>query len=265
MLAPARRADDAEAVPVRRAHRAPAGRGQRVQYGPRHDQYEELLGNADYSLVAHGGHDLFTFCMCAGGYIIPSVSQEGYFCTNGMSLSRARFAVRQQRAGRDGAGGSVRRARTCSPGCGFRSSTNARRSSWAAASTARRSSGRRTSCVDAASTGRPDVQLPARRRRRATCARCCRRSSRKRSRTACRRWTAAGTARFLADAVLVGPGSARQLAGAHRPRRCEPRVARRSRGCTRSAKGRATRAASVSAAVDGLRTARAIVAKYALS
>jgi uncharacterized FAD-dependent dehydrogenase len=26
--------------------------------------------------------------MCAGGYIIPSVSQEGYFATNGMSLSR---------------------------------------------------------------------------------------------------------------------------------------------------------------------------------
>jgi uncharacterized FAD-dependent dehydrogenase len=59
-----------------------------VQYGPRHERYEESLGNADYSLVAHGGHDLFTFCMCAGGHIIPSVSSEGYFCTNGMSLSK---------------------------------------------------------------------------------------------------------------------------------------------------------------------------------
>jgi uncharacterized FAD-dependent dehydrogenase len=59
-----------------------------VQYGPRHEHYEELLGNADYSLVAHGKHDLFTFCTCAGGYIIPSVSAEGYFCTNGMSLSK---------------------------------------------------------------------------------------------------------------------------------------------------------------------------------
>ena len=59
-----------------------------VQFGPRHEQYEELLGNADYSLVASGAHDLFTFCMCAGGYIIPSVSQEGYFATNGMSLSK---------------------------------------------------------------------------------------------------------------------------------------------------------------------------------
>jgi uncharacterized protein len=59
-----------------------------VQFGPRHTHYEELLGNADYSLVASGTHDLFTFCMCAGGYIIPSVSQDGYFCTNGMSLSK---------------------------------------------------------------------------------------------------------------------------------------------------------------------------------
>jgi uncharacterized FAD-dependent dehydrogenase len=59
-----------------------------VQFGPRHKSYEELLGNADYSLVAHGQHDLFTFCMCAGGHIIPSVSTAGYFCTNGMSLSK---------------------------------------------------------------------------------------------------------------------------------------------------------------------------------
>jgi len=59
-----------------------------VQFGPRHGKYEELLGNADYSLVARGKHDLFTFCMCAGGHVIPSVSAEGYFCTNGMSLSQ---------------------------------------------------------------------------------------------------------------------------------------------------------------------------------
>jgi len=58
----------------------------RVQYGSR--RLEEKLGAADYTLVARGGHDLFTFCMCAGGYVIPSVSAPGYFCTNGMSLSR---------------------------------------------------------------------------------------------------------------------------------------------------------------------------------
>ncbi len=59
-----------------------------VQYGPRYGQYEQQLGNADYSLVASGKNDLFTFCMCAGGSVIPSVSQVGYFCTNGMSLSK---------------------------------------------------------------------------------------------------------------------------------------------------------------------------------
>ncbi len=47
------------------------------------------LGAADYNLVARAGQrDLFTFCMCAGGYVMPSVSEPGYFCTNGMSESR---------------------------------------------------------------------------------------------------------------------------------------------------------------------------------
>jgi uncharacterized FAD-dependent dehydrogenase len=57
----------------------------RVQYGPA--PLEARLGAADYALVARGPHDLFTFCMCAGGHIIPSVSEAGHFCTNGMSLS----------------------------------------------------------------------------------------------------------------------------------------------------------------------------------
>ena len=49
----------------------------------------EALGAADYNLIANvGGRDLFTFCMCAGGYVMPSVSEPGYFCTNGMSESR---------------------------------------------------------------------------------------------------------------------------------------------------------------------------------
>jgi uncharacterized FAD-dependent dehydrogenase len=49
---------------------------------------EAKLGAADYALTARGRHNLFTFCMCAGGHIIPSVSCPGYFSTNGMSLSR---------------------------------------------------------------------------------------------------------------------------------------------------------------------------------
>lgn len=58
----------------------------RVKYGAA--PLEMKLGSADYNLVARGPHNLFTFCMCAGGHIIPSVSDEGHFGTNGMSLSQ---------------------------------------------------------------------------------------------------------------------------------------------------------------------------------
>lgn len=58
----------------------------RVQYG--RARLEDRLGAADYALVARGELDVFTFCMCAGGQVIPSLSEPGMFCTNGMSLSR---------------------------------------------------------------------------------------------------------------------------------------------------------------------------------
>jgi uncharacterized FAD-dependent dehydrogenase len=51
-------------------------------------KYLDLLGAADYALVARGRRNVFTFCMCAGGVVIPSVSEPGMFCTNGMSRSR---------------------------------------------------------------------------------------------------------------------------------------------------------------------------------
>ena len=58
-----------------------------ARYGPHAGH--PALGAADYSLVCRvGDRDLFTFCMCAGGYTMPSVSEPGYFCTNGMSESR---------------------------------------------------------------------------------------------------------------------------------------------------------------------------------
>jgi len=58
----------------------------RARYG---ESSEVLgLGAADYSLAVHAGpRDLFTFCMCAGGYIMASVSEAEHFCTNGMSES----------------------------------------------------------------------------------------------------------------------------------------------------------------------------------
>ncbi|WP_165248459.1 NAD(P)/FAD-dependent oxidoreductase [Paludisphaera soli] len=59
----------------------------KAQHGPR--EGHPALGAADYGLsVRAGGCDLFTFCMCAGGYVMPSVSEPGYFSSNGMSESR---------------------------------------------------------------------------------------------------------------------------------------------------------------------------------
>lgn len=58
----------------------------RFQYGA--ERLELKLGAADYTVVVHGGVDLYSFCMCAGGYVIPSVSEAEHFCTNGMSYSR---------------------------------------------------------------------------------------------------------------------------------------------------------------------------------
>lgn len=58
----------------------------RHKYGK--PEYEQILGAADYTLNAKGARDLYTFCMCAGGVTIPSISEPGNFCTNGMSNSR---------------------------------------------------------------------------------------------------------------------------------------------------------------------------------
>jgi uncharacterized FAD-dependent dehydrogenase len=58
----------------------------RARYGEASDLLG--LGAADYNLAVHAGpRDLFTFCMCAGGYIMASVSEAGHFCSNGMSES----------------------------------------------------------------------------------------------------------------------------------------------------------------------------------
>lgn len=57
----------------------------------RHGRFagSEALGAADYELTAKAGdRDLFTFCMCAGGFVMPSVSEPEHYCTNGMSESR---------------------------------------------------------------------------------------------------------------------------------------------------------------------------------
>ena len=47
----------------------------------------EKLGAADYKLIEHtsNGRTAYTFCMCPGGTVIASASEEGEVVTNGMS------------------------------------------------------------------------------------------------------------------------------------------------------------------------------------
>ncbi|MDY3983160.1 MAG: hypothetical protein SOY70_04070 [Veillonellaceae bacterium] len=60
----------------------------RAQYGV--DNRETLgLGAADYALVYHTKdkkRTAYSFCMCPGGQVVASASEEGHVVTNGMSL-----------------------------------------------------------------------------------------------------------------------------------------------------------------------------------
>lgn len=54
-----------------------------AQYG----MTDEGLPSANYKLVEHleNGRSVFTFCMCPGGFVVASSSEEGTVVTNGMS------------------------------------------------------------------------------------------------------------------------------------------------------------------------------------
>ena len=70
------------AVGVRIEH--PQAMIDQAQYG-RYAGHPKL-GAAEYALTAQsGGRGVYTFCMCPGGQVIPSVSEEGLLCVNGMS------------------------------------------------------------------------------------------------------------------------------------------------------------------------------------
>ena len=49
---------------------------------------DPVLPPADYKLVRHlDGRTVYTFCMCPGGYVVAAASEEGGVVTNGMSYS----------------------------------------------------------------------------------------------------------------------------------------------------------------------------------
>jgi hypothetical protein len=57
------------------------------QYGP--SAGHPALGAAEYKLTARvAGVPVFSFCMCPGGSTLPTVSEPGHLCLNGMSESR---------------------------------------------------------------------------------------------------------------------------------------------------------------------------------
>ena len=54
------------------------------QYGA----YDPVLPPADYKLVEHLDEEtVYTFCMCPGGYVVAAASEEGRVVTNGMSYA----------------------------------------------------------------------------------------------------------------------------------------------------------------------------------
>ncbi len=57
-----------------------------AQFGEENKENEKL-GAAEYKLVHHceNGRTVYSFCMCPGGYVIASASEEGRVVTNGMS------------------------------------------------------------------------------------------------------------------------------------------------------------------------------------
>lgn len=58
------------------------------QYGDFHNH--PALGAAEYKLNYHSpsGRSAYTFCMCPGGYVVNSTSEENTVVTNGMSYSK---------------------------------------------------------------------------------------------------------------------------------------------------------------------------------
>lgn len=70
------------AIGVRVEH--PAEMINRSQYG---EKYAGLLPTASYKLThqCKNGRGIYSFCMCPGGYVVNSSSENGRLCVNGMS------------------------------------------------------------------------------------------------------------------------------------------------------------------------------------
>ena len=66
----------------------PAEEIRKIQYG--NSGYRDILPAAEYSVTSKNtktGRGTYSFCMCPGGTVINSSSEENLLCTNGMSTS----------------------------------------------------------------------------------------------------------------------------------------------------------------------------------
>jgi hypothetical protein len=236
----------------------PQWRVNRFQYGA--TGAERTLGAADYSLVHRGASDVFTFCMCAGGQIIPSVSEPEHFSTNGMSLSR-----RDSAWANSGLMMTIEPAAFGSPHllAGVELQRRYERRAW---ELGRGNygcpmqrvedflAGRRSTSVSGTSYRREVIPADLREVIPAETARAMAEALPEMN----RKWRGA----FLEEAVLAGPearGSAPVRVLRDRETYESPGVA----GLHPAGEGAGYAGGIVSAAVDGLRVARAIIARYA--
>lgn len=64
------------------------------------DWYQPLLAGgskAEGAGQAGGARGVYSFCMCPGGQIVPTSTEEGELCINGMSFSRCAVPARWRR------------------------------------------------------------------------------------------------------------------------------------------------------------------------
>jgi uncharacterized FAD-dependent dehydrogenase len=198
--------------------------------------------------------------MCAGGHVIPSVSEAGYFCTNGMSLSKRDSVFANS-------GLVVTIPVEAFEGtdilAGVRLQQRYEKRAFELGRAEYRSpaqratdylTGRAAGLVPAGSYPRGVVSVDLREVLPPLVAEAVRLGLPQMD----RRWQG----RFLRDAVLYGP-EARGSSPVRIDRESESRESPGVRGLYPVGEGAGYAGGIVSAAVDGLRTAKAIVARYA--
>ena len=264
MLHELRRADGGEGVSTRPAHRAAAGASQPPEIRP--SRLSRPAGGRRLHARRQRAARPVSRSACApAGVVIPSVSEPGMFCTQRHEQLAARHAVRQQRAGGHARTGRVRQ----------RPSAGRRRTAAAVRGAAFRAGGRRLPRPDSigraiswpSATPQPHAMLPSSYQRGTRPVELCDTSFRRsiakavRTRAADDGQKMAG-GNFLKHATLVGP-EMRGSSPVRIDRDPQTRECPGFAGLYPVGEGAGYAGGIVTAAVDGLRSAKCVVARYA--